>query len=102
VADPRVAAERDVEQSTAVEPAEAGEAGTVQIIEERRGFRRLRLLRGQQGVEARAVSVEERLVIGHLDVDREASLYPPVEVDQVRVGVVEEGLRRREAERNGQ
>jgi hypothetical protein len=48
------------------------------------------------------VSVEKRLVIGHLDVDREASLYPPVEVDQVRVGVVEEGLRRREAERNRQ
>src|SRR6185369_703893 len=43
-----------------------------------------------QLVEARAVSIEELLVVAHLDAQRQAVLEMTVEVDEMRIDVVEQ------------
>src|SRR6185369_2137405 len=43
-----------------------------------------------QLVEARAVSIEELLVVAHLDAQRESVLEMTVEVDEMRIDVVEQ------------
>ena len=49
-----------------------------------------------------AVTVEQPFVVLHLEIDRQALLKPAVEVDQVRIGVVQQRALRQQAERDGQ
>jgi len=62
-----VAAKRHVEFTTFIEAAESVEAGPVQIVEELRGLRGLRLAIRDQSIETVAMPVETFLFVFHLD-----------------------------------
>src|SRR5207249_399983 len=93
-----VAAERDVELTAMVEAAEAIVAGAVQVVEERGGLGGLVLPACPQLVEPVAISVVQTFVVQHRNADHETALEPSVEVDDVRVDVVQQGAPRHDPE----
>ena len=100
VRDPHVLTERHVEFARPVEPAEAVVAGPVEVVEERARFALRGLAARQHRVEPVAMLVEQLLVVLHREIDAKAVLKPTVEVDDVRVGVVQERARGHQAERH--
>jgi hypothetical protein len=59
------------------------------------------LITMEQRVETIAVPVEQSLVVLHTDIRSKTALEPPIEVNQVRVGIVQESPVRREAKGYG-
>src|SRR5712691_238556 len=98
VADPDIPAERDIEFTGSVEAAQAVEPCSIEIVEERSRLPAVALTCRQQRVEAVPMSVENRLVILHREVDVQSLLQPAVEVDQVWVRVVQERAARYQPE----
>ena len=60
-----VAAERDVEFTGLIEPAQSVEAGSIQVVEEEGRFGALAQPAVEELVEARAMCVEQPLVVVH-------------------------------------
>src|SRR5690606_12493343 len=85
-----------------VEAAEAVVPGAVQVIEQLRGLRRIGGARCKERVETLAMPVVQRLAVLHGDADGQAALQPAVEVDEVRIGVVEQRARWPQAQRHRQ
>lgn len=87
---PFVAAEWDVEATFAVKPAKSVVSRPVKKIEECGSFVTVGLTVGQKFVEPSPVLVEQVLIIEHLKGCLESSLEPLVEVDHMRIYVVQE------------
>jgi len=83
-----VSAERDIKLTTTIEATETIEAGAIEIVEELRRLRRLRLAVSYQLIEPSAMAVETCFVVLHLDCNAETALQLPVKVYQVRIDVV--------------
>ena len=95
-----VAAERDVEQAPAVEPAQAVVAGPVQVVEQRGRFRRAGVSASQQFVEAvaRRVVVLSSFFIASVIVSPRPE--PAVEIDRMGIDVVEQRGGRHQSQRD--
>src|SRR5512139_3300505 len=91
VGDPPIAPEWHVELPLSVEPTETVVPGAVEKVEQGRGLAAARSAFREQLVESSAVPVEDLGVVLERLVDPEASFQPPVEVDQVRVDVIQQG-----------
>lgn len=98
VVDGLVAPKGYVEMSGLVEATEPVEAGAVQVVEERRCLRRVVLALGNERIETGAGAIVMGAIVPQRDVDDESSLEMRVEVDDVRVDVVEDGTLGAEAQ----
>jgi hypothetical protein len=78
--------------------AQPVEPGSVQIIEQRRGISGLLLATAEQRIATLAAFVVRPLLILERQRRRQPLLQPAVEVDEVRVDVVEHRSRRHEAQ----
>ena len=102
VADALVAAEWDVELAGLIEAAQAVEAGPIEVVKKRGRFGGVLLAARDELVEPGAVPVEQPLVVLHRQVGLEAPLQPAVEVDQMRIRVVEQRALRGQTEGDGE
>lgn len=102
VVDVRVAAEGDVEVAGAVEAAEAVEAAPIEVVEEFGGFGGLGFLVVDELVETVAIVIEEVFLIAIFEGGGESGAELLIEVDEVGIEVVEEGLGGLQAEGNGE
>lgn len=89
---------RHIEFARLIETAKSVEARAIQIIKKLRRFRALPLAAFDELVEPAAVAVESRLVILHPNCYLQASLQMSVEVNEVRVDVVQYRLLRLQTE----
>jgi hypothetical protein len=85
-----VSAERHVEVAALIETAQTVEARAIQIVEQLRAFPGVRLAVPNQPVEPVAVFIEKFLVVAHRDMHPQAVLQVTIEIDEVRVDVVEQ------------
>ena len=81
-----------VEFSAPVEATKAIKAGAIEIVEKLRSFGRRRSLGVDQFIESPAVPVEQPFVVAHFNVQLESLLNLSVEINKVRVDVIQEGL----------
>src|SRR2546426_9697271 len=86
-----VLSERDIEFTALVEAAETIETSAIQIVEELRGFSGFCAAVSDQLVEARAMRIEKSLVITRFDLYRQSTPELRVEIDQVRIEIVQHG-----------
>ncbi len=92
VANGCVAAIRRVERALTVEAAQPVVAGAIEVVEKFRCFLRAGLPMRDHLVEAFPIGVVDGAVVGHRQAGHEAVLHPLVEIDEVRIGVVEQRL----------
>src|ERR1043166_479561 len=102
VVDRLVRSERHIEIAALVETAEPVEAGAIQIVEQLRRFRRLRAAVVNQSIEARAMTIEKLFVVAHRQRHSQTALHVSVEVNEVRIDVVQERLLRLQSKRDGE
>src|SRR5206468_1528512 len=81
--------ERDVELTPPVEAAQTVVPRAVEIVKERRGLTPRPPACRQKLVEASPVGVEQTFVVFHRNGSLESPLQPAVEVDHVRIDVIE-------------
>ena len=91
-----------VEFTALIEAAESVEASAVEIVEELRGFRALRLAILDQFIETITLSVETLLFVFHLDGYREPALQVRVKVYEVGIDVVQAGSLWVQTQRGGE
>ncbi len=101
VADTGVTAERHVEPAISVETTQPVETRAIQVIEQGRRFSALTLPAREQSVELLTMAVEQRLVVLHREIDAQSLLEPPVKVDEMLVGIVEQRTTGQQPERHG-
>src|SRR6185437_4148231 len=94
VVDRLVRPEGHVEIAAFVETTKTIEARAVQIVEQLRAFFRVRLATTNQAIEALALSIEKLLVVPHPHAHAQTILHVTIEVDEVRVDVVQQRLLR--------
>src|SRR6185503_2326720 len=92
VVDRFVSAERYVEITASVETTQTIEARAVEIVEQLCAFLRVCLAASNQPVEAIALPIEKLLVVSHSHAHPQTVLNVTVEVDQVWIDVIQEGL----------
>ena len=102
VIDCRVRAEGNVEFAALVETAQSVEAGAVQVVEQLRRFLARRFAVAYQLIEPVAMTIEELLVVAHLDTQLQSRLQMAIEVDEVRIDVVQQRAARLPTERDSQ
>ena len=95
-----IPAKRHVEFARAVEPAQAVEARSIQIVEECRCFQTRAFSTRQERVETFPLLVEERFVVLHRNVKSQTLLKPSIEIDQVWIRVVQQRASRHQSERD--
>ena len=98
-----VSPERHVERASAIEAAETVETRSVEEVEETSRFGTVAALRRDERVETVAVTgsrTSSRFC--HRELDAEAALQPPIEIDQMWVDVIEERSLGGEAQRHPQ
>ena len=93
VVDLLVAAERHVEAALAVESTQAVVSGSIQVVEQRRRFRRVALAGLQQLVEALTRRVVRRRFILHRERDPQPPTEPSVEIDHMWIDVIQQRRR---------
>src|SRR5690606_13805217 len=92
VVDVLILAEGNIELALPVETAQAVVARAVEIKEQLSRFSGIGLPLPNQLVETAAVGVVEIPVVTHFDGELQALTYPTIEIDQVRVDVVQNGM----------
>src|SRR6185295_5251253 len=102
VVDCFVSAERHIEIATLVETTQAIEARAVEIVEQLRAFLRVSFAASNQTIEALALAIEKFLFVTHAHAHPQTILHVMIEVDQVRIDVVEQCLLRLQAQHYGQ
>jgi|SRR5260370_12518070 len=102
VIDLLVLAERHVEFAVAIEAAQTVETSAVQKIKELRRFLRPSRTILDELVEARAMRVEKLWVVASIDSQRQTVAHLPVEINQMRIDVIQQGSLRMQFKRNGQ
>ena len=90
VVDAGILAERHVEPSLLVEATETVVPGAVEVVEETRRFRRSFLSFVEQRIEPGATAIEGQPLISHREINLQTTLNPPVEVNQMGVGIIEQ------------
>src|SRR5262249_38932987 len=93
---------RHIEIAAFVETTEPIETGAIQIIEQLRRFRRLRAAVANQSIETIAMTIEKSFVVTHSYRHCQTLLHVGVEVNQVRIDVVQERLLRLQAKRDSE
>src|SRR5690606_11922550 len=92
VVDVLILAEGNIELALPVEAAQAVVTRADEVKEQLSRFGCTGLPLPDQLVEAAAVGVVEIPVVTHLDGELQALAYPPIEIDQVRVDVIQNGM----------
>src|SRR5690606_19797178 len=92
VVDVLILAEGNIELALSVETAQAVVARAVEIKEQLSRFSGIGLPLPNQLVETAAVGVVEIPVVTHFDGELQAFAYPTIEIDQVRVDVIQSGM----------
>ena len=94
VVDVLIASERDVESAAAIEPAQSIESRAVEIVEELGSLPAFGVTPRYEFVEPLAAAIVQRAVVAHLELDHQAPPQPAIEIDDVRIDVVEQGAPR--------
>lgn len=97
-----VLAERYVEFAVAIEATQTVETSAVQKIKELGRFLRPRRTVLDEMVEARAMRVEKLSVVARIDLQRQTATNLAVEIDQVRIDIIQQRLLRLQSKRNCQ
>src|ERR1044071_4175568 len=100
VVDRFVSPERHIEIAALVEATEAIETRPVQIVEQLRAFLRVRIAASNQSIKTIALAIEKLLVVAHPHTHSQTILHVTIEVDQVRVDVVQQRLFGLESQHN--
>lgn len=102
IANPSVTAERHVETAALVEPAQPVIPGSIEVVEQLGGFRRVSVTGGEELVETNSGRVVRVLVVFHRYGHGQPGLQPAVEADQVRVDVVQQCALGHQAKRHSE
>src|SRR5687767_14610668 len=89
VVDRFISPEWNVEIPTFIESTKTVEASTVQVVEQLRSLFSLRFAIFYQLIKPLAMAIEKLLVVAHRHPHLEAPLHVTVEIDQVRIDVVQ-------------
>ena len=102
IVDAAIATEGDIKGTLAIEAAETVEAGAIEVVEQGRRLARAHVAPCDELIEAFAMVVVGRRVVGHFQANLQSALNPIVEVDEVRVRVVQESFTGTQAQGDGQ
>jgi len=97
-----VLAERHVELAVAIEAAQTVETSAVQVIKELRRFLRPSRTILDELVEARAMRVEKLSMVASIDLQRQPAADLPVEIDQMRIDIIQQSSLGLQSKRNCQ
>src|SRR5437667_9844236 len=98
----RVSSKWNIEFPALVKTAETIKASPIQIIEELRGFAAFRAAVFDELVEACAVRIEKLLVVTRVNLHRKPAPQLRVEVDQVRIKIIQHCALRPQTQRDRQ
>ncbi len=90
VFDALVTTERNIESTSAIESAKAVVTGSIEIVEEPRRRSAVPVPVSKKHIETVSTGVEVAFRVQHRTRDHEAGFQPAVEIDQVRIDVVEQ------------
>lgn len=99
VIDLLILAEWHVEFAAAIEAAQTVETSTVQIIKKLRRFLCSSCTTRDELIETRAMRVEKPSVIASIDLQRQPATHLSVEIDQVRIDIVQQRTLRLQSKR---